>query len=343
MPGTRQSISEEQLKSIAVHLLKTVDVPDDHARRTADILVTADLRGVRSHGIRLISGNIRRIIEGGINPKPEISTVAETPCMIILDGDAGMGMAVGSVAMDMAVDAAREYGIGWVMARNTNHYGASGSFVMPPIEAGMVAMSMANCAPMMTIEGTLDRTVGNNPMAIGAPAPDFPLVLDMATSVASIGKIGMTRRVGGIIPDEWLVTAKDESGYQVLRHFGGAKGSGLAVILEVLTGVLSGGSVMSGINFTNPMTESNGVTATQVVINPTKLISSDEYEDSMQRMVAELKEAKPGPGVKEVLLPGERAWRQTLECRQNGIPLEDDVVESLEEIADRVGTEIPWG
>jgi LDH2 family malate/lactate/ureidoglycolate dehydrogenase len=342
MNSSIRLVSEEHLKAITVQLLESVGIPNDHAERAAYILVTADLRGTTSHGIRLLSGNIRRIIEGGINPKPNITTVASTACMSIVDGDEGLGMAVGSIAMSMAMDMASEHGIGWVMARNTNHYGASGSFVMMPIEAGMVGMSISNCAPMMTIEGTLSRVMGNNPIAIGAPAREFPIVLDMATSVASIGKIGMTRRAGKPIPDEWLVTDKDESGHQVLRHFGGAKGSGLAIILEVLTGVLAGGKILSDINFTNPLKESNDVTATQVAINPALLLSEEHYHDAMSHIVAELKSAPPVDGLDEVLLPGERAWRATEKHRMEGIPVDEDAVEDFESIAKEAGTTISW-
>jgi len=342
MPDIVRIVSEERLIALMTHLLEAAGMSADLACRAARVLATADMRGIVSHGVRLLPGNIARIRGGAINPRPAIHEVGGCGAMVILDGDHGLGMAVGSVAMDRAIELAREHGIGWVNARNTCHYGASGSYVMMAVETGMIGVSISNTLPMMSIEGTISRTIGNNPLAIGVPGPDFPLVLDMATSVASLGKIGVTRRAGRPIPGEWLTQQAAEGQEQVLRHFGGAKGSGLAIMTEVLTGVLAGGCVLHEVRFDRPREEAEGVSYAQVAIRPDVVLPKAQYEDGMRRLVAQLKAGKPGPDITEVLLPGERAWRETLRCRKEGIPIEADVAAALEKSAAELGTSVPW-
>lgn len=336
-----RTVSEERLKAIMTHLLVAVSVPQEDADRCAYIYWTASVRGIDTHGIRLLPGNIRRILGGAINPRPSILEVANAGALVILDGDRGLGPVVGAVAMDRAIGVARRNGIGCAVARNSNHYGASGAFVMRAIDAGMMGISFSNCGQMMTIEGTTSRTIGNNPIAIGAPGPDFPMVLDMATSVASLGRIGMRRRDGKPLPDEWVVQETDRTRDLILRHFGGAKGSGLAIMLEVLSGVLSGAGAHRLLNY-NAREESDGAAHTQIAIDTDLVQSRDRYDEHMRELVARLKSAECAPGVNEVRLPGERAWRETLERRQNGIPIDDDTAKALDGIATEIGTAVPW-
>ena len=336
-------VSEERLSTIVTSLLRALDVSSDHAERAARALVAADLRGVSSHGVRLLPGNMKRIIGGGINARADVREVADVGSMLILDGDTGLGMAVGSVAMSRAIDVAAERGMGWVMARNSNHYGASGAFALQAVEAGMIGISISNCGTMMSIEGTEERAIGNNPVAFAVPTPDFPMVLDMATSVASIGKIGMTRAAGKPVPDDWLVKERDDVGRMVLRHFGGAKGSGFAIMMEVLTGVLSGGAVLSDIRFDNDRVEPHRAVHTQIAIRPDAILPEGVFEERAKRLVDELHAAPTAPGVDEILLPGERAWRETVKRRRDGIPIAGPAAERLDEAAAEVGETIDWG
>jgi L-2-hydroxycarboxylate dehydrogenase (NAD+) len=341
MPGTIY-VTENHLTDICTELLQALQVPSDHAVRAARILVEADLRGVSSHGVRLLTWNIDRIVGGGVNPRANVREISNAGAVVILDGDAGLGMTVGSLAMSRAIELAREQGIGWVMVRNSNHYGASGSFALMAVEQNMIGISISNCGPMMSIEGTEDRVIGNNPVAFGIPTPEYPMVLDMATSVASIGKIGMTRRAGIEVPAEWLVKERDDSGKMVLRHFGGAKGSGFAIMMEALTGALAGGAVLSDIRFDRDRIEPQGAVHTQIAIDPSRILPDGEFAERAKHMVDELHTARPAPSFEEVLLPGERAWRETLRRRRDGIPMEPDAVERLEEAGTKIGVDIHW-
>lgn len=342
MGDTPRFVREDRLLDLCVSLFRAVDVPEDHARRAARVLVDADLRGVSSHGIRLLPWNIRRLRGGGVKARPNVREVSNAGAIAILDGDAGIGMTIGSIAMERAIDVAREQGIGWVMARNTNHYGASASFSLMAVEQGMIGISISNSGPMMTIEGAAERAIGNNPFAIGIPTPEFPMVLDMATSVASIGKIGMTRRAGREIPESWLVKDADDTGRMVLRHFGGPKGSGLAIMTEALTGVLSGGRILNEIAFNRDAEEPHGVTHTQIAIDPESILPAGAFAERAKQLVDELHAAPLAPGFDEILLPGERAWRETLRQWRDGIALEPDAAERLDETAAELGVALPW-
>ena len=342
MTDSPRRVSEDRLNAIVCHLLETVGVSDDHAQRTARILVTADLRGVVTHGVRMVPRNINRILGGGVTARPHIRERARFGAMAIIDGDNGLGMATGSVAMDMAIEMAREHGIGWVMVQNGNHYGASGCFVLPAVEAGMIGISISQCMPRMSIEGTAEAVVGNNPVAIGAPGPEFPLLLDMATSVVAGTKVYHVHMSGDTVPDEWVARPIEKGREIVFRHFGGPKGSGLAIMTELLTGVLAGNRVLKEVVIPNSRTDPDHVAFTQVAINPHAVLPDGQFERGMKHLVEELKHATPAPGVDEVLLPGERAWRATLSHRKDGIRLDARTVQALETVAKDIGTSIDW-
>ena len=337
-------IPELRLTAIIRHLFEAVEVVPDHAARAARILTTADLRGVASHGARLVLPNVSRILGGAIRAKPDIRPIARTGPVETWDGDSGMGMVCGSLAMDRAIALADTHGIGCVTVRKSNHLGACAAFVMMAVERGMIGITISNSSPMVAIEGAVSRVIGNNPLAIGAPSPEFPLVLDMAMSIASGGRVAMMRRRGGAIPNEWFVSAGESDHRLAFRPFGAAKGSGLAIMMEVLTGVLAGGAILSDLSVGAGFSETlpDKCCHTLIAVNVEAVLAKGHYDAAMIRLVEELKQAPPAPGVKEVLLPGERAWRATLKHRREGIPLEADTVRALEDMAAELGTSIEW-
>jgi len=334
-------VSEECFHANIVHLLSAAGVPEDHARRTARILVTAELRGVSTHGVGMLPGNVRRIMGGGITAKPNIREVARFGSLAIIDGDNGIGMATGSVGMELAAEIAKEHGIGWVMVRNGNHYGASGAFAMLALDDDMIGLSIAQCMPKMSIEGTRNAAIGNNPFAIAIPCPAFPLVLDMATSVVAGSRVYRASRAGNC-PPEWVARPIEEGESIVFKHFGGAKGSGIAIMTEVLSGVLAGGRVLNEIVIPNSQVDPDHVVFTQAVIDPYALLEKAEFDERMMKLVEQLKSAEPAPGVDEVMLPGERAWRETLKRRRDGIPVAESMISRYDALAEELGTTITW-
>ena len=339
-----RTLSAPELTEIALALLRSTGIPDDHARITADILVTTNLRGTDSHGVRLLPFNVRRLLGGGIKTHPDVRPVVQAGSIEIWEGDFGLGMVCGTLSMERAVDLAKDHGIGWVTTRHSNHYGASGTFAMLAVDKGFVGVSMSNSGPCMAVHGAAVRSIGNNPMAIGAPGPDFPVVLDMAMSVSSGGRIGAMRRRGEPVPEEWLVRGPDPGARPAMRPFAGPKGSGLAVMVEVLTGVLSGGGILSDLCVGGGFspTQPDNCSLTHIAIDAKALVPPDQYDEAMRRLVAQLKGVRRAPGVDEIRLPGERAWRESERRRKEGIPLDQHTFEALEELAEEVGVRLDW-
>jgi LDH2 family malate/lactate/ureidoglycolate dehydrogenase len=334
-------ITAERLTDITVNLFETCGVSRDHAEKATRIMVLTSLRGVDTHGIRLLPYNLRRLVGGGAKVNPDIRTVSAAGPIEIMDGDWGLGFLCGTVAMERAVEIAREQAIGWVTIRESNHYGASGTFCMLAVEQGMIGLSLTNTPPNMHIAGGISRSIGNNPMAIGAPGPDFPVVLDMAMSVVAGSKIGQASKAGKPIPPEWFLKSPD--GKTVFRPFAGPKGSGLAIMIEILTAVLGGGAVLSqqgGAGFNKQVAD--GCSHTQIAIDLRKLIPADEYDDHMRFLVNELHEAETAPGVDEIRLPGERTWKAYQERIVSGIPISTDVIDAIDEAASEVDVSIDW-
>lgn len=332
MPAAR-TVTERKLTSIVVQLLTATGMPEEHARKAAYVLITGEMRGLAAHGLELLCGNIRRLRGGSLNPRPDIRNVGEIGSLTLLDGDRGMGMVVGAVGMDLAIEAARRAGLGWVMIRRSNHYGACGSFAMMAVEQGMIGISISNCGPIMAVEGALSRVIGNNPIAIGAPWRGFPLVLDMAMSSTALGRVILMERDGKPVPDEWFVKPFVTASQAVLKPIGGPKGSGLAIMMEVLTSVVSGGDV--------PLP--GGETShTQIALDPVRLIPKERYEATIEQLVTRLKSAERAPGIDEVRLPGEYEWRLTEKMRREGIPLAGGIVADMERTAAELGTTISW-
>ena len=339
-----RTVPHEPLHAFAVELLAAAGLPEDQARVTADVLVSTNLRGVDSHGVRLLPGNVRRVLGGAIKRQPQIETLVSAGSMEIRTDDFGIGMACSVHAMERAIELAADHGVGWVISRNANHSGALGAYVLVAVERGFIGISTATSSPFMAVHGAAEGAVGNNPFAFGAPGKQFPIVLDMAMSVASGGRMGMMRRRGEPIPDEWIIKSEDRGGRGAARPFGGPKGSGLAVMTEILTGVLAGGGLLkdlrvgSGYSAERPDNNSH----TQIAINLKALVPEDQYDASIARLVEEIKGAKRAPDVDEILLPGERTWRTKQKRLAEGIPLDETTVGELEKVAGEVGVKTPW-
>jgi LDH2 family malate/lactate/ureidoglycolate dehydrogenase len=290
----------------------------------------------------MLPGKIHRIISGAFNPAPEIASIAEFGSLAVLDGGQALGMVAGAVAMEAAIGRARAGGIGWVSIRNSNHFGAAGSYVMMAIDEGMVGFCFSNCGPIMAVYGTQSRCIGNNPMAIGAPGKSFPVVLDMALSISSFGRIGTMKRLGQEVPDDWYAVPPEPGKDAVLRAMGGPKGSGLAIMVEVLTSVMAGGAIPWDMRPFKGNGKNDGTTHTMIAVDVRRMVPEEEYEETMMQLVTQLKSAERVEGVDDVRIPGEYEWQSTMKLRAEGIPLDDEVVRSLNNVAQEIGTEVPW-
>ncbi len=231
-------------------------VPKEDAAQAAEVLASADLRGIDSHGVARLHSYFDMLTLGRINPKPDIKVLRSTPSTATVDGDNGLGLVVGPQSNRIAMDMAEKAGSGWVSACNTNHFGIAGYYVLKALERDLIGWAMTNSTKLVAPLWGAERMLGTNPIAIGFPGKEEPpIVIDMATSAAAYGKIEIARRRGEPIPEGWAVDSEGRAttnpddmvgGGALLplgsdRDRGGHKGYGLAIMVDILCGVLSGG------------------------------------------------------------------------------------------------------
>ena len=247
----------KQLKDFAYNVFLKMGCPADQAEIASKTLVSADLRGVDSHGVARLSGYVRLWEADRIKPDPKISIVHETPSTAVVDGDAGLGLVVGPAAMKIAMKKAENVGTGWVSVRNSNHFGIAGFHSMLAIEDDMIGISMTNASPLVAPTWSKERMLGTNPIAVAIPAGEEPpFVADFATTTAANGKLEILQRKKENTPDGW-VQDKDgnstndafgvKNGGALLplgsdREHGSHKGYCLGSIVDIFSAVHSGAS-----------------------------------------------------------------------------------------------------
>ncbi len=334
-------LSVETLESFSIALMLGLGMPAADAHAVAHAFMIAEVRGVGSHGFRQLSHIHRKVTTKSVNKTPNISEIRAFAGTALLDGDNGLGQVVATAAMSRAIAIARAAGVGIVAAKKSSHFAAAAPYAMMASDNGMVGIAMSNVGVTMAIHGSVSRSIGNNPIAFASPGPDFPIVLDFATSIASWGKIGTYKRLGLNLPEEWFVGPEGEptesTSGAVVRPFGGPKGSGLAVFIEILTAALAGGSLLSEQGGWAEKEQPEGSCHTMIALDVARFIPYEEFISRVGDMATELKTAQPTPDVDEVLLPGERAWNHTLKCQSEGVLLDVATVEQLNELAQEVG------
>ena len=333
-------VPADELQNCMISILEKVGLSRKHAEMGADIPFSASLRGVDTHGVRIFPNHVRGLMAGKRSVHADIKPIRQLGSIELWDGDGGLATVCGAVAMERAIELAETQGMGWVVIRGSSHNGASGSYAMQAVRKGFVGISITNSGPSMTVAGSVSRTVGNNPLGIGAPAPEFPYLLDIAMSVAAGMKVIMYNKEGLELPEGWIVPDRPEGSQWVLLPAGGPKGSGLAIAMEILTGVMSGGAILG--ELAGGHCTGDDWTQTMIAVNPAALQPIEEYNASMSKMYAEIKSAERAPGVDEILIPGERAWRETQKRLREGVPLEKNTVVDLANLADELGVPCSW-
>ena len=295
---------------------------------------------------------------GRINPKPEIKVMRSTLSTATMDGDNGLGLVVGPKANRMAMDMAEKAGSGWVSVRNTNHYGIAGYYVLEALERDLIGWAMTNSTRLVAPLWGAERMLGTNPIAIGFPGMEEPpIVIDMATCAAAYGKIEMARRRGEPIPEGWAIDSGGRSttnpddmvaGGALLplgsdRDRGGHKGYGLAIMVDVLCGVLSGANWGP---FTPPFALRQEIPSRNVgrgighffgTMQIDGFIDPDAFKRQIDDYVRVFRATKPAPGTNGPLLPGDPEREAEKWRRKNGVPLILPVVEELRDISKKTG------
>ena len=242
-------VMPDVLEDYAVKILvAAVDMPEEHARVTADNLVFGNLRGVDTHGIARLGVYLKHLEEGQAVARPNLKVLKDNGCTILLDADHALGQVAANYGMTTAIERAKERGISWVGVRNGGHIGPLAYWSMMALKHDMIGICTTSTTPVMAAWGSRETTVGNTPISIAAPSTgDMPLVLDMALSVAARGNLFVASRQKTKIPDGWAIDKEgvptndpDAALLGSVLPIGTYKGSGLALMIEVLTGALMG-------------------------------------------------------------------------------------------------------
>ncbi len=310
----------------------------EDATVVAQTLVEADLRGVGSHGVQRMTTYARGLRGGTIVAQPQISIVQDSGWAAVLDGGGGMGQLAAQRGMQLALERAAERGHGAVAVRNSGHCGAMAYYAMQAAQRRSIGLAVTNAGINMMPTGGSQKLVGNNPLAYAIPTGrDAPIVLDMATSVVAGGKLDVARLRGEPIPLGWALdgagrpTTDPVAARQgALLPLGGPKGYGLAVVLDVLCGVLSGGRFGNGL----------GGPGSSHFFEALQIEAFTPYDDFLARigeLVDQLHACPPAEGASGVVLPGEPEHRLRAQRLRDGLPLEDTLIGELDDLAASLG------
>jgi L-2-hydroxycarboxylate dehydrogenase (NAD+) len=353
-----QHFSYAHLHQFTFDMLKKIGCPDEDAQLAAKVLLSADLRGVDSHGVARLSGYVRLWEKGRINPNPKIRITHETPSTAVVDGDAGLGQVVAPFAMKVAMEKAKNVGTGWVSVKNSNHYGIAGYHAMMALEQDMIGISLTNASPLVAPTFSKERLLGTNPISVAIPAKEEPaFVLDMATTTAANGKLEVLQRKGMETPTGWV---QDKDGNATIsssgvkeggallplggdREHGSHKGYALGAVVDILSGVLSGANygpwVPPFVAFLDPLPNlvGEGMGHFFGALRVDAFRPADEFKGHMDQWIRRFRSAEPTAGNEKVLIPGDPERELEIIRKKEGIPLHDSVVQDLNDLGKKFG------
>lgn len=338
-------IASSEAHAYVKAVLEANKVSPEHASTVADCLVAADLRGVDTHGVNRIPSYVARIRQGVLDPTAEPELKAITPVVAQVDGKNGFGFVAAKLGMAKAIDMAKIFGIGMVSVKHSNHFGMSAWVVQQALDAGLMSLVFTNSSPALPVWGGKSKLMGVSPIACGAPGNEHPFILDMAPSVAARGKIYKAKRRGEKIPKDWALDAEGRQTDDpaaalegVMLPMGGPKGSALAIMMDVFSGVLSG-SAFAG-HVTNPYDPSRPADVGHflVAIKPDLFMSMEEFKERMEYLYQRVVDSDKMAGVDRIYMPGELEQLTQEERTRSGIPYVEAEIQALNEEARRVGS-----
>ena len=339
-------VAPDAAKAFAQALLAAHGLSDEDAEIVAECLVRADLRGVDTHGLMRLPGYLDRLRRGLINARPRLEAKRVTPVAASIDGQDGFGFVVATRAMAAAIAMAKTCGIGVVSVRRSTHFGMAASYVLQAIEAGYMSLVFTNASPSMPPWGGREALLGTSPFAAGAPGGrEGPFVLDMSPAVAARGKIRRAERRGERIPEGYALDAEGRPTTDpvkalqgVVLPIGGPKGSGLAMLMDIFRGVISGAAFGGDVGDQYKRYDApQDVGHFFLAMRPDLFISADDYRARMDTLVRRIHGCPTAEGFAEVLMPGEVEARQEARLRRSGLPFSRSETATLQEEAVRAG------
>lgn len=345
-------VADDDLHAFCVAVLTQVGVSADDARTTADVLVTTDTWGVFTHGVKALGGYVRRLRGGGLQPTARPKVVDDGPAWAMVDGHSALGMVTSVFAMHLAMDKARACGVGYVGVRNSCHFGAAGYYAALAAAQDMIGLAMANDIPSVTAPGARGAVTGSNPLAYAVPTEAGPpIMLDMATSAAAGGKVAAAHALGKPVPPGWVVDrdgtpSTDPAAFLqggALLPMAAHKGFGIALLIEMLSGVLTGAAmtrqVVAWVHGDAALPTGHG--AAFLAFDIEALMPVDTFKKRVAGLAQEIHGAPRAPGAERIYLPGEMEWERRAQALASGIVLPPDVVASVLKLAEEVNVPFP--
>lgn len=356
-------IQSHELKNWIVTVFEHCGFSTEHALLSAEVLLDADLRGIDSHGVARLSGYVRLIHKGRINPSPKFKVSHRKKTMIHLDADSSIGLLSAPYAMQLAIEVTESYGSGWVGISNSNHFGIAAYHAMQALKHDFIGFSMTNASPLVTPAGGKQRMLGTNPICVAIPTlSEIPFVLDMATAAAANGKLEIAERANKPIPKGWALdkTGISSTDPKVLKNGGlllplGSnkeggyhKGYGLSSWVDIFSGVITGANfgpwVPPFVSFLDPLENQPGKGIGHFV-GCWDMDGFHDVENTKKNMDIWIQTFKNTVSIdpnNPVLIPGEIEHYLSIERIQNGIPLVDAVYKDIENLSKELNIKSPF-
>jgi len=337
-------VQPNRLKEVAIHVLKGLNATDEEAALVAEILVQADMRGTDTHGVHLLTLLPDRVEAGMIQIPTSLKVIKEGETTTLLDGGNGLGQLATHRAMMINIQKAKKFGLGCSLVRNTNNIGSLISYTLMAAQEGMIGIVMANAAASMSAWGGTEAFFGTNPISIAVPGgAEDPVVLDMSSSVVARGKIRLAERTKEPIPLGWAI---DEAGAPTtdptaamkgtLVPIGGPKGYGLALIVDILAGMLSGSKYGQDIKTFHQLVGPTGVGVFSLAIDIERFMPLKQFNELIQAYLASIKGSKKAKGVSRIYIPGERKFEKEKQSLKEGVEVSDVLAKNLNTLLEKV-------
>ncbi|MGD0627298.1 MAG: Ldh family oxidoreductase [Thermodesulfobacteriota bacterium] len=354
-------VRSQPLAEFCQKVFEKMGIAFQDASTTSEVLVLADLRGIDSHGVARLRRYYTGLKNGMMVPKPQMKVVHETPITALLDGGGALGQVAGKRGMEMAVEKALKNGAGFVAVRNSNHFGIAAYYSLMALKRDLIGISLTNSDAYVVPTFGREVMLGTNPISVTVPAKrEKPFVLDMSTAVATLGKLEVYGRMGKKLPLGWATDEKGRSCEDPARvlgnirgkagggilplggegeEFGGHKGYGLDLLVDILCGVLSGSAYS---NLLYPKTPEGKPLPSLVghffgALRIDYFRPVEEFKKEMDDLIHRLKNSAKAEGQSRIYIHGEKEFELEEKYRKEGIPLYYKVYEDLKAIASEVG------
>lgn len=352
----------DQLLAFTTRIFQKIGCPEKDAAVAAIALLSADLRGIDSHGVARLIGYVRLKDAGRANPTPRIRIIHETPSTAVVDGDSGLGLVVAPYAMQVAIAKAEQVGTGWVSVQHSNHFGIAGYHALQAVKKDMIGIAMTNASALVAPTFSIERMLGTNPICVAVPAGEEPpFVADLATTTAANGKLEILQRKSEAAPLGWIQNKEGapstdphalKTGGALLplggdRDHGSHKGYALGAVVDILSAVLSGANYGPWVPpFPAYVPMPTGMPGKGIghffgAMRIDAFRPAEEFKQHMDNWIRRFRSATPAPGHDKVLIPGDPEREMEAERLRKGIPLLAPVVEDLKGLAHKLGVDFP--